>query len=144
MSRLKSKQREIAAAVLGISVAVILWLTIFHRETEVEDSLAYRPLHSLMSFWSNIKKQGVRGNFLGNIMIFMPVGLLYPIAFCSEIDKKMKRTILFGFCLSSLIELTQLLFSKGYFDVDDIFLNTLGALIGYGLYKAILRKSSND
>ncbi len=134
MSRLKGKERGIAAALLGISVAVILWLTIFCRETVVEDSFAYRPFHSLLSFWSSIRKQGIRGNFLGNILIFIPIGILYPIAF--GIGNKRKKTILFGLCLSLLVELAQLAFSKGFFDFDDILLNTLGTVVGYGIYKA--------
>lgn len=148
MSRLKGKEREIAAALLGVSVAVILWLTIFRRETVVEDPFAYRPFHSLLSFWSSIRKQGIRGNFLGNILIFMPVGLLYPIAFGAAGDERKKyRTVLFGFCLSLIVELSQLVFSKGYFDLDDILLNTVGTVIGYGLYKLILcrePKTQND
>lgn len=140
MSKLKSKKREIAAALLGVSVAFILWVAIFRRETVVEDSLMYRPFHSIMSFWSNIKKQGVRGNFLGNILIFTPVGILYPIAFGAEGTKKMRRAILFGLCLSLLVELTQFAFSKGYFDFDDVLLNILGTGNGYLIYRVSLYK----
>ncbi len=135
MSRLKGKKQEIAAVLLGISVAVILWMAIFSRETMVEDSFLYRPFHSLSSFWSSIRNYGLKGNFLGNILAFVPVGLLYPIAFSSETERKRSVTILFGLCLSLLIELAQLLFSKGYFDLDDIVLNTLGTVSGYMIYK---------
>jgi len=139
MTRLKGRGREIAAALLGISVAAILWLTLFRRETIVGDSFAYRPFHSLLSFWSSISKQGIRGNFLGNILIFMPIGLLYPIAF-TPIEQRIFSTIMFGVALSFLVELSQLVFSKGYFDLDDILLNTLGTVIGFILYVAIYHR----
>jgi len=35
------------------------------------------------------------------------------------------------------LELTQLLSKRGSLDVDDVILNSLGFLIGYGIYKAI-------
>lgn len=144
MSKSKDNKREIAAVFLGVSVAVILWITVFRRETIVADSLVFQPFLSIWSFWSNIRKQGIRGNVLGNILIFVPLGLLYPMAFGAETTKKLRRTILFGFCLSLLVEITQLLFSRGYFDLDDLFLNTLGDLIGYGLYKVFKGKPKND
>ena len=139
MSKLKCKERGIAAVLLGVSVAVILWLTVFRRETVVEDAFAYHPFSSLLSFWSSIKKQGIRGNFLGNILIFIPIGILYPIAFGTVGDERKKyRTVLFGFALSLIVELSQLVFSKGYFDLDDILLNTLGAVIGFVIYATVL------
>lgn len=77
-----------------------------------------------------------------NLLMLLPLGYLLPL--CYRGMKRWWSVILTGFVLSLLIETLQLLTHKGWFDVDDIFLNTLGALIGYGLYKAILRKSSND
>ena len=39
--------------------------------------------------------------------------------------------ILFGFFLTCGVELLQLVTRVGAFDVDDIFLNTCGAILGY-------------
>ena len=136
ISKVKEKEKEIAAALLGIGVAVILWLTVFSRETVIENSLAYRPFHSFSSILSSIKNQGISGNFIGNILIFIPVGFLYPAAFCWG-EKKRFRTIIFGFVLSSLIELLQLVFLKGFFDLDDVLLNTLGTLTGFVLNQVL-------
>ncbi|MFB0832719.1 VanZ family protein [Brevibacillus laterosporus] len=44
------------------------------------------------------------------------------------------RRVFFASFLTSL-ELGQLLFSMGSFDVDDILLNTIGGLRGYGLMR---------
>ena len=40
-------------------------------------------------------------------------------------------TVLYSFELSLLVELLQLVFKVGSFDVDDMFLNTLGGIAGY-------------
>lgn len=133
----KERKQEIAATILGVSVAIILWLTIFRREGVTENPLAYQSFHSFSDFWKDIIKNGIKGNFLGNILIFIPVGVLYPMAF----EKKKPRwykTVVFGFCLSLFVELMQLIFSKGYFEIDDMILNTAGAWIGYALFKLLL------
>ena len=40
-------------------------------------------------------------------------------------------TVLYSFELSLLVELLQLVFKVGSFDVDDLLLNTIGGLLGY-------------
>jgi glycopeptide antibiotics resistance protein len=77
------------------------------------------------------------GNLVGNIVGFIPLGILLPMLF-----KKLraaKATILAVFFFSLGFEVTQLLILLGYFDVDDLILNTLGGAIGYLLF-ALLRK----
>ena len=44
-------------------------------------------------------------------------------------------TVLYSFELSLLVELLQLVFKVGSFDVDDLFLNTIGGLLGYLVYR---------
>lgn len=73
----------------------------------------------------------------GNLILLMPVGLLFPLLF-NKLN--VKRILLTGFFISLFIELIQLSFSvymgKIYrsFDVDDLILNTLGTLIGYWFF----------
>ena len=133
----KERKQEIAATILGVSVAIILWLTIFRREGVTENPLAYQSFHSFSDFWKDIIKNGIKGNFLGNILIFIPVGVLYPMAFGKK-KPRWYKTVVFGFCLSLFVELMQLIFSKGYFEIDDMILNTAGAWIGYALFKLLL------
>lgn len=67
---------------------------------------------------------------LGNILMFVPLGFLIPLLF-----KKMNRwfyVLVIGFSCSLMIEIVQALFTltrRG--TVDDLFFNTLGALLGY-------------
>ena len=74
-------------------------------------------------------------NLLGNVVVFMPLGLLLPI-----ISKRTRGfiKILFITMLSSLAaEATQLYLRVGSFDIDDIILNTLGGILGYLIYKLL-------
>ncbi|MEK4893364.1 glycopeptide antibiotics resistance protein [Bacillus sp. RC55] len=71
-------------------------------------------------------------NTLGNIIIFIPFGFLLPLLFKQINNVKMASKIFIKFIL--LIESLQLLTFTGVFDIDDIILNMLGALIGYGSF----------
>ncbi|MNN62345.1 VanZ like family protein [compost metagenome] len=44
------------------------------------------------------------------------------------------ETILYAFVVSLSLECAQLLLAIGRFDVDDLLLNTGGALLGYFMY----------
>ncbi|HSO57733.1 MAG TPA: VanZ family protein [Paenisporosarcina sp.] len=82
-------------------------------------------------------------NFVGNIVMFIPIGVLLPLLW-KRFDRAW-RTIGTGFLLSVSIELLQLPQMRSS-DVDDLWLNTLGASIGYILYKKFLnnfKKSFN-
>ena len=74
-------------------------------------------------------------NFLGNIAIFMPIGfslLLYN----SSISYKC--ITLTGMSISSFIEIFQLFIHRGT-DIDDVILNTLGAILGFCICKSWLK-----
>jgi glycopeptide antibiotics resistance protein len=68
-------------------------------------------------------------NIGGNIVGFVPLGLLFPLLF-SRLRRWYKTTLLiFGISLS--FEITQLITGWGMFDVDDLILNTSGGFLGY-------------
>lgn len=74
-------------------------------------------------------------NFLGNIVIFMPLGFLIPLLW--KISNK--KVILSGFILSLFIEICQLFLARGS-DIDDLILNTLGTYLGLLLYRFLTQK----
>ena len=79
-------------------------------------------------------------NFLGNAAMFAPLGIVWPFVF-KKLDTH-KKVIAAGAGYSLLIEIAQLPFFDRVTDIDDLILNSLGFLIGYGIYllvKAIKR-----
>ncbi|PGT50531.1 VanZ family protein, partial [Bacillus thuringiensis] len=63
-----------------------------------------------------------------NILLFMPLGFLLPTIWPQF--RRMKSTAYAGFGFSLAIELGQLLDNR-ITDIDDLSMNTLGAIIGY-------------
>lgn len=72
-------------------------------------------------------------NFCGNICLFLPIGFGITLLWDNISPKKI---LLSGLAASLFIELCQLPQARGT-DIDDLWLNTLGALCGYGLYRAL-------
>lgn len=74
-------------------------------------------------------------NIIGNTAMFIPIGIIWPIVY-SELNTPAKAIgagILFSLC----IELLQLPFYDRVTDIDDLILNSLGFIIGYGIYCAV-------
>ena len=71
-------------------------------------------------------------NLAGNVIGFLPFGFIVPV-----MHKKMEsfwKVSLLGFMFSLCVETIQLITKVGCFDVDDLILNTLGAMIGCGAF----------
>lgn len=64
-------------------------------------------------------------NLAGNILAFMPLGILIPLL---RRNLSLGTTFLAGLGLSALIEVTQLITGLGSCDIDDIILNVLGTM----------------
>lgn len=87
-------------------------------------------------FWNYREQLGifaVTANLLGNVVGFLPYGYFLPVLW-KKTDYFMSALLL-TFSLSLAIETIQLYFKVGSFDVDDLFLNTLGGLLGFFIYR---------
>jgi len=67
-------------------------------------------------------------NIIGNIAMFIPVGIVWPICF-RKLDS-IKKTVFAGMVFTLSIELTQLLCPERHTDIDDLILNSSGVVIG--------------
>ena len=67
-------------------------------------------------------------DIIANTIMLFPLGILAPL-WLRKADN-VKKVALTGFLVSLVIEITQLITTRGYFEIDDLFHNTLGAVIG--------------
>lgn len=119
-----------------VYIVFLLELTLLNRGM----SLEYRL--ELEVFWSYKKvilehDLELRTQILGNIIAFLPWGILLPLI--SEKARNFRVTVLSAFFMSAGIELMQLIFKCGLCELDDVMNNTLGAFIGYGIIMIIGR-----
>lgn len=69
-----------------------------------------------------------------NLVLFLPFGFLFPVWLGR---KREAWTILLGFLCSAAIEYTQLRTGRGFCQLDDVIMNTLGTIIGFFIWKAV-------
>lgn len=77
-------------------------------------------------------------NIFGNIVLFIPIGIILPMLNISY--RRVFALMFMTICIITTIELIQMITRVGSFDIDDIILNTLGALIGLGMVRMVFRK----
>jgi len=72
--------------------------------------------------------------YVYNVLMFIPFGILVPFIWSKT--NNFKTILGYGFIFSLIIEISQLL-NYRQTDIDDLLMNTLGAIIGFLLFKMI-------
>ena len=114
---LRLVEGHIASLILDVEKIIPLWINIV-------------PIVHLFDVY-----EGWQINIIGNIMMFIPVGLTWP--FCFKKLDTIGKTVLAGAGFPLFIEITQLPFYDRCSDVDDLILNTTGILIGAIIYFSV-------
>jgi len=89
----------------------------------------FKEIKRFIKYWRQLGIETVFVNLFGNVLAFAPFGFLLPL-----LDKKYRRFFYVTFLsmlFSLTIELIQLFLRVGICDVDDVFLNTVGGIVGY-------------
>ncbi len=119
-------------------LAVLLRLTVFRNGCFSHGLFSGRVELDAFAYYAELARVGNWRYFLylfmGNLLWFLPAGILVRLW-----GGKLWQTLLAGFCLSLFIETMQFVLGCGVSELDDLILNTLGAVIGYGL-AALTRK----
>ena len=135
-------RRTVMGTLLAECIFIILCSTVIFRETLPEPHSNFMPFWSYQAIWEGDDMCLVE--VLLNVIIFIPVGFLA----CGF--RRMNRwwkVALLGCVISCSIESLQLWLQKGLCELDDVFHNTLGAIVGYGSYRwiaSVLRRSMKN
>ena len=121
--------KKIRKILFSVYIICVLWITLIDREWS-------SPHAMLIPFWefANVIK-GVERSFyikqiLGNLTMLLPFGFMLPML------KKvtLKQVLLLSMFFSIGIEVMQFITGRGLMEFDDVFNNTVGAVIGYKIY----------
>ena len=142
MNNRTKKRIRLVSWVLFVMYILLLVYFLFLSEEYGRKDFALReyrynltPFQEIKRFWVYREKVGYFAAFLnlaGNGIGFLPFGFFLPII--SYRFRNVFLTGILGFSLSLLVECVQLVGKVGCFDVDDLILNTLGAVMGYVIF----------
>ncbi|WP_339254831.1 VanZ family protein [Sporosarcina sp. FSL W8-0480] len=148
IQQLKNK-KKLLSILLGVYVAILVYFMFFgFGRPQIVGSQEYRysliplriPLWLPKHFSIDIIKLWIFA--LGNLIAFIPFGILVPIVFEHHFKTYAKLITLFvSFILC--MEIVQLITYLGSFDVEDIIINTMGATIGFCSYKISERMNTS-
>ena len=107
-------------------------------------TVLFRPVlkgekYCFIPFWSYDHPEFLVENMM-NVMAFIPIGVLLGL---SSLTMTWTKSLFIGIGLSIGIELLQFISQRGFSETDDVMHNTLGCLIGYGIYCCIKRLASS-
>lgn len=139
MDTKKRKQFRVLGKILFVVyILFILYFLIFsdwYGRSGVMEDYHYNltPLREIKRFWEYRDQLGIWSvvNLFGNVLVFVPFGFFEPMA---SKKRSFLGTVADGLFLSMVVEVFQLVSKVGRFDVDDLILNTLGAIVGYLLF----------
>ncbi|UOE37579.1 VanZ family protein [Chryseobacterium oryzae] len=116
---------------------IVLLYMMFYASGREPSEIAYfqhKPFITIQNFFenNNIDNQDFIINIFGNIFLFSPFGWL---GLCIKKFNRFLPITIFFLVAISLIESLQYFSGRGVADVDDVFLNTFGMLLGFVLFK---------
>ena len=127
---------RLAAFILALYTAFLLVLTlVLFPGDHPGPNLV--PFQSIAHDWQTGGRDFVV-NFLGNVVAFIPFGVLIPLT--RRRPTSWWVVLLVCVALSAAIEAMQFASGRRVADVDDVLLNGIGGLVGYGILRAWRRR----
>ena len=125
-----------------IYISVLIYILILSRRSFNSGPISYVeelikhsnfiPFKTIIGYINDIVSNrmytGPLYNLLGNLMICFPLGI-YLTIFIKK--SNLKSIFITSTFIIFVLEFIQLLLKRGQFDIDDLILNVIGAMIGY-------------
>lgn len=126
--------KKISSLFLLEYIFIIYGITLIYRQP------SNTTHYNITPFWSYMVKPYAHAFLLPetivNIAMFVPIGFLASVLYKNI---NWLKVLLIGATISLSIEILQFVFMKGFSEFDDVFHNTLGCMIGFGIYQLVIK-----
>ncbi len=147
---MNSKVRHFFYGLAGVCYLILLLYFLFFAEGFRErvatgyqyNFVPFNEIGRYLTYYRTIGIPMVILNLAGNIVAFIPFGYFLPLV--AEGRLKFFSVTLLTLQFSVLVEVLQLFTRVGSCDVDDMILNTLGGMIGYGCYRLWVKSRGSE
>ncbi|MFW6015568.1 MAG: VanZ family protein [bacterium] len=119
----------------------ILFFSDYYGRTTIKDEYTYnlypfKEIKRFIQYRDYLTLEEWTTNLFGNVLAFIPLGFFLPLI--TRHYRKFFKVFFSSIFISLSVEILQLIYRVGIFDVDDIILNTFGGVLGYILYKILI------
>ena len=112
--------------VVGLDLINIVWYKLFyHMDPGRTIGWFDGEFDFTLDFFNNAS-----GETIGNFLMLLPFGILYPL---SQKDPTWKKCVIRGLIVVAVIEVLQPIFGRA-FDMNDVILNSLGIVISTSIF----------
>ncbi len=122
--------RKTILLIMMIGYAVILFYATILRQSGLYGAVSLHLFRGWREAWNGFSTQ-LWLNVLLNVALFVPLGVLLPLI--AKVFHRWYLTLAAGLGTTLFVEIVQYITARGLFDIDDIFNNVLGCMIGYEL-----------
>ena len=126
---LKRSRRYLGLWLLSEYVLLLVSSTVLFRSYNLKQKHDFRPFWSYSALLEG--EHIILPEIIMNIVVFAPVGFLLR---CGFRRIKWWQVMLIGLLVSTSIEVLQLVFNRGFTELDDMMHNTIGCMAGYALF----------
>lgn len=130
----KEKVKIIDILLFIIYCLFLIYILFLRRSKNISVKYNIVPFKTYIEYFTKIINSSIDIktailNFIANIFLFVPMGYFLPKIF-KKVNSFNKTTII-SMLIIILIEVMQYITKLGIADIDDVILNTIGAMIGY-------------
>ena len=127
-----NRQRNLTRILFAVYFLILVWILLFKMSFSLDELYKNRSIN-LIPFMGSVIVNGriYINEIIDNILVFIPLGIY--ICMLKE-DWSILRKISVGFFISLGIEVLQFILAIGATDITDLIGNTLGGIIGIGVF----------
>lgn len=135
------KQHNITMILSTIYFLILIWILLFKMNLSIKDIYKSRSIN-LIPFGQSVIVNGkiYINEIIGNIFVFIPIGIYTCML---GTNWSFIKKIAPSFIISLAIEGLQFVFALGTTDVTDLLGNTLGGIVGIGIFLLLSKVLKN-
>ena len=127
-----SRQSNLTRILFAVYILILVWILLFKMSFSIDELYKNRSIN-IIPFMSSVIVNGKidTSEIINNIIVFIPVGIYVCML---KKDWSILKKISVGFFISLGIEVLQFVLAIGATDITDLIGNTLGGIIGIGVF----------
>ena len=128
----KDKQRNLTIVLSIVYLLILIWILLFKMSFSLEELYRSRSINLIPFAQSTIVNGRIHiSEIINNVIVFVPVGIYASMLIK---DESIIKQVSLAFWVSLSIEVLQFILAVGASDITDLIGNTMGGVIGIGVF----------